>query len=83
MPELPEVEVTRLGLVPLINGTVYNVEVRNFSLRWPVNPNIKFLLPSGKYSSFGSMEYDRVRVPAATVPAINKEAILDLVINLT
>jgi len=41
MPELPEVEVTRLGLAPLINATVYNVEVRNFSLRWPVNPNLK------------------------------------------
>jgi len=51
MPELPEVEVTKLGLAPLINGTVYNVEVRNFSLRWPVNPNLKKILNSQKLIS--------------------------------
>ena len=51
MPELPEVEVTRLGLAPLINGTVYNVTVRNFSLRWPVNPNLKKILNSQKLIS--------------------------------
>tara|TARA_B100000768_G_scaffold163263_1_gene164353 strand:- start:11 stop:832 length:822 start_codon:yes stop_codon:yes gene_type:complete len=51
MPELPEVEVTRLGLAPLINGIVYNVKVRNFSLRWPVNPNLKKILNSQKLIS--------------------------------
>ena len=51
MPELPEVEVTRLGLAPLINGTVYDVKVRNFSLRWPVNPNLKKILNSQKLIS--------------------------------
>ncbi|MBT7482869.1 MAG: bifunctional DNA-formamidopyrimidine glycosylase/DNA-(apurinic or apyrimidinic site) lyase [Nitrosomonadales bacterium] len=46
MPELPEVEVTRLGLAPLIHGKVYDVQVRNYSLRWPVNPNLKKILHS-------------------------------------
>ena len=51
MPELPEVEVTKLGLSPLLKGTVYNVEVRNFSLRWPVNPNLEKILHSQKLIS--------------------------------
>jgi len=37
MPELPEVEVTRLGVAPyLVDQTVSNLIVRNPSLRWPV-----------------------------------------------
>ena len=36
MPELPEVEITRRGLLPLINQTVSNVVIRNASLRWPI-----------------------------------------------
>jgi formamidopyrimidine-DNA glycosylase len=36
MPELPEVEITRRGLIPLINQTVANVIVRNASMRWPI-----------------------------------------------
>lgn len=37
MPELPEVEVTRLGLVPHIIGRVVtNVRVHQSQLRWPV-----------------------------------------------
>ena len=37
MPELPEVEVTRLGISPyLIEQTVSELIVRNASLRWPV-----------------------------------------------
>ncbi|QBF83159.1 bifunctional DNA-formamidopyrimidine glycosylase/DNA-(apurinic or apyrimidinic site) lyase [Shewanella maritima] len=37
MPELPEVEVTRLGISPhLIAQTVTELIVRNRSLRWPV-----------------------------------------------
>ena len=44
MPELPEVEVTRLGLLPLLNGQVYDVKIRNHSLRWPINPDLKKIL---------------------------------------
>ena len=37
MPELPEVETTRRGLLPhLVGRRVRAVKVRNASLRWPV-----------------------------------------------
>ena len=36
MPELPEVEITRRGLLPLVNQTVKNVVIRNASMRWPI-----------------------------------------------
>jgi formamidopyrimidine-DNA glycosylase len=37
MPELPEVEVTRLGLVPQLCGRVISgVEIRQSQLRWPI-----------------------------------------------
>ncbi len=36
MPELPEVEITRRGLLPLINQTVNKVVIRNASMRWPI-----------------------------------------------
>jgi formamidopyrimidine-DNA glycosylase len=41
MPELPEVETTRLGLQPrLLGRTLTRVVVRNPSLRWPVPDDI-------------------------------------------
>lgn len=36
MPELPEVEITRRGLAPLLNQTVKNVVIRNARMRWPI-----------------------------------------------
>ncbi len=36
MPELPEVEITRRGLMPLISQTVSKVIIRNASMRWPI-----------------------------------------------
>jgi formamidopyrimidine-DNA glycosylase len=36
MPELPEVEITRRGLLPLLNQTVKQVTIRNASMRWPI-----------------------------------------------
>ncbi|MEW6983753.1 bifunctional DNA-formamidopyrimidine glycosylase/DNA-(apurinic or apyrimidinic site) lyase [Colwelliaceae bacterium 6471] len=37
MPELPEVEVCRLGISPHVIGeTIADVIVRNFQLRWPI-----------------------------------------------
>ncbi len=36
MPELPEVEITRRGLLPLLNQTVKAVVIRNASMRWPI-----------------------------------------------
>ena len=44
MPELPEVEVTRLGLVPRIAGrTISGVAVREPRLRWPIPPEVRRL----------------------------------------
>ena len=36
MPELPEVEITRRGLLPLVSASVANVVIRNASMRWPI-----------------------------------------------
>jgi formamidopyrimidine-DNA glycosylase len=41
MPELPEVEITRRGIAPHVEGhTISGVVVRNAGLRWPVPPDI-------------------------------------------
>ena len=44
MPELPEVEVTRLGLRPLLNLSVSRLVIRNYSLRWPIDSELPKLL---------------------------------------
>jgi formamidopyrimidine-DNA glycosylase len=45
MPELPEVEVTRRGLAPLIEGrTISGVAVREARLRWPVPQAVSWLV---------------------------------------
>ena len=45
MPELPEVEVTKLGVEPKIVGkTITNVRVIDGRLRWPVLNNLKGIL---------------------------------------
>ncbi|MFV8606535.1 bifunctional DNA-formamidopyrimidine glycosylase/DNA-(apurinic or apyrimidinic site) lyase [Ralstonia pseudosolanacearum] len=45
MPELPEVEVTRLGLVPHLTGRrIVRAVVRHHGLRWPVDPALPELL---------------------------------------
>ncbi len=42
MPELPEVETTRTGLLPRLQGrTLRRIEVRNPRLRWPVPPDLE------------------------------------------
>ncbi|MCD9029480.1 bifunctional DNA-formamidopyrimidine glycosylase/DNA-(apurinic or apyrimidinic site) lyase [Luteimonas sp. BDR2-5] len=46
MPELPEVETTRAGLLPHVQGrTVTGVVLRRPDLRWPIPPEIGELLP--------------------------------------
>jgi formamidopyrimidine-DNA glycosylase len=45
MPELPEVETTRRGVAPLLEGRrVTGVVVRDARLRWPVSPELPALL---------------------------------------
>lgn len=52
MPELPEVETTRLGLEPRLKGKVLQaVEVRDPRLRWPVPKNINSQLAGKKLLS--------------------------------
>ena len=42
MPELPEVETTRLGIAPHIIGQVIkSVIIRNKNLRWPITATLK------------------------------------------
>lgn len=42
MPELPEVETTRRGILPHIHGhTIQDIIVRDRRLRWPVPQNLK------------------------------------------
>lgn len=45
MPELPEVETTRLGLIPFCKGQVIEkIVIRNPSLRWPIESSLKHRL---------------------------------------
>ena len=48
MPELPEVEITRRGLLPLLNQTVKNVVIRNASMRWPIPAHLPETLKNQK-----------------------------------
>ena len=44
MPELPEVEVCRLGISPhVVNNEVKDVIVRNSNMRWPIPATVKTL----------------------------------------
>ena len=46
MPELPEVETTRRGLAPHVEGrTVTGVTLRRPDLRWPIPAEVRELLP--------------------------------------
>lgn len=51
MPELPEVEITRQGLLPLINQTVKHVIIRNSAMRWPIPAHIPSTLQNQKLLS--------------------------------
>ena len=46
MPELPEVEVTRLGLLPLVGKLVKSVTIRHPTLRWPIPQHLTQTLPN-------------------------------------
>jgi formamidopyrimidine-DNA glycosylase len=54
MPELPEVEVTRLGIQPHLEGQVVTrVNVVDGRLRWPVPKNLSKLLAGQKIEQIG------------------------------
>ena len=51
MPELPEVETTRRGLAPHVEGRrVVAVTLRRPDLRWPIPPEVGDLLPGQRIS---------------------------------
>lgn len=46
MPELPEVETTRRGILPYLeHQTIIKLEVRNPNLRWPVPESLSQIMP--------------------------------------
>ena len=52
MPELPEVETTRLGIAPHVEGKLVKaVTIRQKSLRWPVPESLKKELPGNRIRS--------------------------------
>ena len=51
MPELPEVETTRRGLLPLVNQSVKSVTIRHKTLRWPIPQQLIDTLPNQTLSS--------------------------------
>jgi len=52
MPELPEVEITRRGIAPHLEGrTVTGVVVRHHGLRWPVPRTLGRILPGRRIGS--------------------------------
>ncbi len=52
MPELPEVETTRRGIAPHLEGqTIQGVVIRNRRLRWPIPTQITKTLPGQKVHS--------------------------------
>jgi formamidopyrimidine-DNA glycosylase len=54
MPELPEVETTRRGLAPHLQGRrVHGVILRRADLRWPIPPEVTELLPGQDHAMPG------------------------------
>ena len=49
MPELPEVETTRIGLTPLLGLAVSSVVIRNSSLRWPIPAHLPQTLAGQRF----------------------------------
>ncbi|MBX9676787.1 MAG: bifunctional DNA-formamidopyrimidine glycosylase/DNA-(apurinic or apyrimidinic site) lyase [Methylotenera sp.] len=77
MPELPEVEITRRGLLPLINQGVTQVVIRNASMRWPIPSHLPETLQGKKLlnltrrakyilAEFGAVSGDKT-VPLGTL----------------
>ncbi len=44
MPELPEVEISKQGLLPLLNASVQQVNIYFPTLRWPIPPQLPQIL---------------------------------------
>jgi formamidopyrimidine-DNA glycosylase len=77
MPELPEVEITRRGLLPVISQTVAQVVIRNASMRWPIPAHLPETLHNKKllnltrrakyiFADFGDASGNMI-IPAGTL----------------
>lgn len=53
MPELPEVEVTRRGLEPLVGAAVAQVVIRQPSMRWPIPSHLPQTLQGARLLELG------------------------------
>ena len=73
MPELPEVETTRRGLAPHLEGRrVLGVTLRRKDLRWPIPREIETLLPQQTITQSGSGYRMRVTPEEDEPPALPK-----------
>ena len=67
MPELPEVETTRLGIEPhLVGHKIKSIRIHNASLRWPIPDTINQLNNAGVLSVGRRGKYLLVNVAAGT-----------------
>lgn len=68
MPELPEVEVCRLGISPhIINNTVSKVIVRNARLRWPIPEEVQGIVGQMVHGVDRRAKYLLVRFSTGTL----------------
>ncbi len=68
MPELPEVEVSRLGITPhLSNRTIRRIDVRQPILRWPVPSEVIQLTNAPVLSVSRRAKYLLIEVPGGSI----------------
>ncbi len=68
MPELPEVEVSRLGITPhLSNRTIRRIDVRQPMLRWPVPSEVIQLTNAPVLSVSRRAKYLLIAVPGGSI----------------
>lgn len=68
MPELPEVEVSRLGIAPHIEGaTITALRVHNSSLRWPVPDSVQTAVGESVISVTRRAKYLFINTPKGSI----------------
>lgn len=68
MPELPEVEVSRLGISPyLLNQTIDNIIVRERRMRWPIPEEVAYAIGQQVTAVTRRAKYLLIHTPAGTL----------------
>ena len=68
MPELPEVEVSRLGITPhLTNRTIRRIDVRQPMLRWPVPAEVMNVTNAPVLNVSRRAKYLLIEVPGGSI----------------